>query len=90
MLVTGGVERWWTTWRATPARPCPKISEDDVTTNKLLGGLITTSAWGVVLVALFSVFSLIVLLRKVRPGTYCSPRRRIISRSRNKGSHAYC
>lgn len=42
-----------------------KISDDDLTTNHLLGGLISTSAWGVVLVALFSVFSLIVLLRKV-------------------------
>ena len=42
-----------------------KIAEDDLTTNHLLGGLIGTTTWGVVLVALFSVFSLIVLLRKV-------------------------
>jgi hypothetical protein len=41
-----------------------KVADDDLTTNNLLGGLVGTSAWGVVLVALFSIFSLIVLLRK--------------------------
>ena len=43
-----------------------KVPEDDLTTNNLLSGLVSTSTWGVILVAIFSIFSFIVLLRKVR------------------------
>ena len=45
-----------------------KVADGDRTTNNLIGGLIGTSAWGVVLCALFALFSFVVLLRKVGCG----------------------
>jgi hypothetical protein len=43
----------------------PESESDDAAAN-LVGGLVSTSAWGIVLIALFSIFSLVVLLRGVR------------------------
>lgn len=41
--------------------------EVDETSQKLVGGLVANISWGIVLNALFLIFSLVVLLRKVRP-----------------------
>ena len=43
-----------------------KLPESDDAAANLVGGLVSTSAWGIVLIALFSIFSLVVLLRGVR------------------------
>lgn len=49
--------------------------EVDETSEKLVGGLVANIAWGIVLNALFLMFSLVVLLRKVRPHRRENPRR---------------
>ena len=51
------------------------LQDGDATSNNLVGGILSTAAWGVVLVALFSIFSLVVLLRGVRAATTPSPAR---------------
>jgi hypothetical protein len=51
------------------------LPDGDATSNNLVGGILSTAAWGVVLVALFSIFSLVVLLRGVRAATIPSPAR---------------
>ena len=49
--------------------------EVDETSEKLVGGLVANISWGIVLNALFLIFSLVVLLRKVRPHHRENPRR---------------
>ena len=51
------------------------LPDSDATSSNLVGGILSTAAWGVVLVALFSIFSLIVLLRGVRAATIPSSAR---------------
>jgi len=51
------------------------LPDGDATSSNLVGGILSTAAWGVVLVALFSIFSLIVLLRGVRAATFPSSAR---------------
>lgn len=41
--------------------------EVDETSEKLVGGLVANISWGIILNALFLIFSVVVLLRKVRP-----------------------
>ena len=49
--------------------------EVDETSEKLVGGLVANISWGIILNALFIIFSVVVLLRKVRPSHRENPRR---------------
>ena len=49
--------------------------EVDETSEKLVGGLVANISWGIILNALFLIFSVVVLLRKVRPHHRENPRR---------------
>ena len=47
--------------------------EVDETSQKLVGGLVANISWAIVLNILFLVFSLLVLLRKVRTAVFTRP-----------------
>jgi hypothetical protein len=80
------------------------FEENDRTSANLVTGIVATCAWAVVLIGLFLIFSLVVLLRKVRvacgfrekkperpakrPGSRDSPRGRRRHRKRTRTSNA--